>query len=166
MLGVTDIASPSTLSSNQLAGAPGVKRATGSRLRAGVTQRRQLRYVLTKTVGGTAEDLPNVRPSWRREFLSLQTWRAKDDHISKTLDSLLMFLLQDFGYRGSIGLYMTGSRRGALALSPRALGRIATTQLKQAQGWASSTYPTDCERLVTGIALWRGIVAGRAALIR
>ncbi len=64
--------------------------------------------IITKTIGGAAEHLAYVRPSWRREFLPLRTWADKEDRTYKDLDRLLVLLRDDFGYRGFIGLYMDG----------------------------------------------------------
>ncbi|MGA7807665.1 hypothetical protein [Bradyrhizobium sp.] len=64
--------------------------------------------IITKTIGGAAEHLAYVRPSWRREFLPLRTWADKEDRTYKDLDRLLVLIRDDFGYRGFIGLYMDG----------------------------------------------------------
>jgi hypothetical protein len=64
--------------------------------------------IITKAIGGTAEHLAYVRPSWRREFLPLRTWGDREDRTYKDFDRLLALLRGEFGYRGFIGLYMDG----------------------------------------------------------
>ena len=62
--------------------------------------------IITKKIGGAAEHVAYLRPSWRREFLPLRTWGDKDDRTYKDIDRLLGLLRDDFGYWGFIGLYM------------------------------------------------------------
>ena len=65
-------------------------------------------FVVEREIEGGCEYVIYLRPSWRRDFLPLRTWQDKGDRKWRDLDRAMHLLRKDFGYRGTIAIYLQG----------------------------------------------------------